>query len=64
MTVFLCGSSWGIGSYTHTTSDGDVIHGYGLFYPENPHDFTPDVDCCTPEEIENHRKACEDWDKK
>lgn len=39
------------------------LHDSGLFYPENPHDFTPDTDVCTPEEIENHRKACEEWDK-
>ncbi len=35
--------------------------GYGYFRPEDPHDFTPDGECCTPEEIEAHHASCEAW---
>ena len=35
---------------------------YGGFPGGDPRDFEPDEDCCTNEEIENHRKACQDWD--
>lgn len=37
--------------------------GYGLFHPENPHDFTPDPEGSTEEERERHRRACEAWDR-
>ena len=39
------------------------ISGYGFYRPENPHDFHPDPECCTDEEIANHRAACEAWDR-
>lgn len=39
------------------------MSGYGYYRPENPHNFWPDIECCTPEEIENHSAACEDYDK-
>jgi hypothetical protein len=34
---------------------------YGPGPTEDPHDFTPDPECATPEEIERHRLACEAW---
>ena len=39
-----------------------VISGYGYYRPANPHDFHPDHECCTAEEIENHKAACEAYD--
>lgn len=32
---------------------------YGYFHGGDPRTFHPDGDDCTPEEYENHRKACE-----
>ncbi len=34
---------------------------YGLFHGGDPRDFKPDEDACSPEEIESHRLACEEW---
>jgi len=39
-----------------------VFSGYGFYRPENPHSFYPDHECCTPEEIANHKAACEAFD--
>jgi len=36
---------------------------YGMFPGGDPREFEPDEDCCSKEEIENHRLACEIWDK-
>lgn len=36
---------------------------YGMACTENPHDFSPDPECATPEEVERHRLACEAWDR-
>jgi hypothetical protein len=35
--------------------------GYGFARPDNPHDFFPDQESCSPEEIANHKAACEAW---
>ena len=35
--------------------------GYGFAYPENPHNFHCDIDCCSKEEIAAHSKACDDY---
>jgi len=35
-------------------------HGYGFFPGGDPRLFSPDSDS-TPEELENHRSACEAW---
>lgn len=35
------------------------IHGYGLLRTEDPRDFRPDENECTPEELANHRAAVE-----
>ena len=40
-----------------------AMSGYGYYKPDNPHNFWPDIDCCTPEEIANHSAACEAYDK-
>lgn len=37
--------------------------GYGFYRPENPHDFHPDEECCSEEEIAAHKAACEAYDK-
>lgn len=39
-----------------------VISGYGYYRPANPHDFHPDHESCTAEEIANHKAACEAYD--
>lgn len=36
---------------------------YGFPCVTNPNDFTPDPECCSPEEMETHRKACANWGK-
>ena len=35
---------------------------YGFPCVENPHDFTPDEECCTPEEIAFWEDAKKRWD--
>ena len=40
-------------------TDLGEMHGYGVMRPEDPRDFTPDAEECTPEEIANHRAAVE-----
>ena len=35
--------------------------GYGFARPENPHNYRPDIDCCSKEEIAAHSKACDDY---
>ena len=37
--------------------------GYGFFPGGDPRAFTPDEECCSSEELENHRLACEAWDR-
>ena len=34
---------------------------YGYFTGGDPRDFHPDYECCSPDELENHRRACELW---
>lgn len=36
---------------------------YGFPCVENPHDFTPDPECCTPEEIAFWEEAKKRWDE-
>jgi len=36
--------------------------GYGFYHPDNPHDFHPDEESCTPQEIANHKAACDAYD--
>lgn len=38
-------------------------YGYGFYRPTNPHDFTPDADQCSEDEIAAHKAACEAFDK-
>lgn len=35
---------------------------YGFPCVEDPHDFTPDADCCTPEEIAFWEESKRRWD--
>lgn len=37
--------------------------GYGFFPGGDPRNFSPDPECSTPEERENHRLACDEWEK-
>jgi hypothetical protein len=37
--------------------------GYGPFPGGDPRRFTPDPECCAPEEIDAHKAACEAWDR-
>lgn len=53
--------SWGIGAYS-TLGDGNA-DGYGFYRPQNPNNFFPDYECCEPFEIENHKLACELFNK-
>jgi len=40
---------------------------YGFFHLDDPRDFFPDYECCSPEELAAHKEACakaaagEDW---
>ena len=36
---------------------------YGYPHVENPHDFIPDGECCSPQELEAHRLACANYGK-
>jgi len=36
---------------------------YGGYPGGDPRDFTPDGECCTPEEIAAHKAACEAWER-
>lgn len=42
--------------------DASAINGYGYYRPKNPHDFHPDAESCTEDEIAAHKAACEAWD--
>ena len=37
--------------------------GYGFYRPPNPHDFSPDHESCSLEEVAAHKAACEAFDK-
>ena len=45
--------------------DGCIERGiiYGLFPGGDPREFDPDRECCSPEEIERWKVACQEWDK-
>jgi hypothetical protein len=43
--------------------EAGTIQGYGFYRPENPHDFSPDPESCSDEEMANHKAACEAWDR-
>lgn len=53
--------SWGIGMYS-TKGDGNA-DGYGFMRPVNPNNFWPDYESCEPWEIENHKLACDLFNK-
>jgi len=36
---------------------------YGLFPGGDPRLFTPDEECCSPEEIERWEVACREWNE-
>jgi len=37
--------------------------GYGFFNGGDPRKFHPDVECCFPEQLEQHRLACDEAEK-
>ena len=37
--------------------------GYGFFPGGDPRNFTPDEECCSPEEILSWETACAEWNK-
>ena len=43
--------------------EAGTIQGYGFYRPENPHNFSPDAESCSDEEMANHKAACEAWDR-
>jgi hypothetical protein len=43
--------------------EAGTINGYGFYRPENPHNFSPDAESCSDEEMANHKAACEAWDR-
>lgn len=64
MNVFVCGHSWGIGGcrvWNKEIHDWEWM--YGLYRPENPHDFSPDYENCSRDEIENWLRDMEAWDR-
>ncbi len=34
---------------------------YGYPHVDDPHDFIPDAECCSPTELEAHRQACSEY---
>lgn len=62
--VFICGSPWGIGGYRIWNEElGEYQWMYGLYRPENPHDFEPDYENCLASEINCWMRDLEAWDK-
>lgn len=39
------------------------VSGYGFYRPANPHDFSPDHDSCSADELAAHKAACEAYDR-
>lgn len=35
---------------------------YGFFPGGDPRRFTPDLECCTPEEVVRWKEDCDSWD--
>ncbi len=35
---------------------------YGIFLGGDPRDFSPDTECCTPDEIARWEQACAEWE--
>ena len=42
---------------------GEEEQVYGLYPGGDPRDYWPDVECCSPEEIERWQIACKEWDE-
>jgi hypothetical protein len=40
-----------------------MVQGYGFARPSNPHNFHPDAECCSADEIAAHQAACEAYGK-
>lgn len=40
-----------------------IEYGYGCFPGGDPRSFSPDEECCTPEELAKHKADCEAWDR-
>lgn len=62
--AIVCGIGWGIGSYKYLNEKGEEEWGYGFARPKNPHDYSPDYECCEESEIAAWKAACAEWDAK
>lgn len=56
VVAIACGSAWGVGTYDTGDPEWGVLYG---FAPTNidPHDFWPDEESCSPQEIAAWRAA-------
>jgi hypothetical protein len=36
---------------------------YGFFHGGDPREFSPDDECCSPDEIRRHKAACDLWNE-
>ena len=51
LIAIACTTPWGIGTVIYHFEEGDEII-YGFPHSNcDPHDFFPDIECCSPEEI-------------
>jgi hypothetical protein len=63
LSVLACGSPWGIGTYMWLDEHGSMDASYGFPDPSmNPHDFSPDRECCTEAEVAAWEAAKVAWD--
>lgn len=64
-----CGRDFADHNYLANSIDGwqcpDPYYemGYGYFTSGDPRHFFPDAESCSPAELANHRKACDEWDR-
>ena len=61
METIVCCGNWGIGI---NTSPNRRAVSYGYPESDNPHDFYPDFECCTIDEITAWENAKIGWDKR
>jgi hypothetical protein len=43
--------------------EAGTVSRYGFYRTKNPHDFSPDPESCSYDEIANHKAACDLWDR-
>ena len=52
-----------IGKMLRFIDERASVSGYGFYRPANPHDFSPDHDSCSADELAAHKAACEAYDR-